>query len=363
MLPFCAISLIAAIRVVTLVPKSATAQEKLKRVDWLGNLFFIISTAILLLAVSWGGTQYDWQSAATLIPLCLGVAGYVWTFFYEACIAKEPFLSRDLFRCTSSAAAYACGAIQGLVVRFRTIQLIKCGVNPYIKIYGQLYYVPFYFLAVKGYSPMHAGLALLPVMLTLVPSSIITGILVTRFQNYTYPIWIGWILTTTGSGLTILWDDTTHLAAWVIILVILGLGHGTVLNAQNFATQALCSTGLEGNAASMYAFLRQFGMALGVGVGSSVFQNSMSIKLIWEGLSPAIATQSEAFITNISILPEGSLFKEQVLDAYSYGFRGVYILFTAISGVGFLLSLFIKQVDMMKEIKTEHKLLTISNRI
>jgi len=41
--------------------------------------------------------------------------------------------------------------------------------------------MPFYFLAIKGYSPIYAGLTLLPVMLTVMPSLIITGILIMRF--------------------------------------------------------------------------------------------------------------------------------------------------------------------------------------
>ena len=137
------------------------------------------------------------------------------------------------------------------------------------------------------------GLALLPAMFTLGPGSIVTGILVTRYHNCTYPIWIGWVVTTLVSGLTIPWDETTHTATWIVILLILGLGHGAILNAQNFATQALCDAGQEGRAASMYAFLRQFGMAVGVGVGGSVFQNTMSTKLAWEGLSTDIAANSK----------------------------------------------------------------------
>jgi hypothetical protein len=85
------------------------------------------------------------------------------------------------------------------------------------------------------------------------------------------------------SGLTILWGVNTPTSLWAKTLVVLGFGHGAVLNAQNFATQARCKPKEEGLAAAMYGFLRQFGMALGVGVGTSAFQNTMSLKLGWEG--------------------------------------------------------------------------------
>lgn len=49
-----------------------------------------------------------------------------------------------------------------------------------------------------------------------------------------------------------------------------------VLNAQNYATQAIAQPRDEAAAAAMYVFLRSFDMAMGVGVGGSVFQNVRS---------------------------------------------------------------------------------------
>lgn len=208
----------------------------------------------------------------------------------------------------------------------------------------------------KGYTPIHTGLVLLPVTVTLVPGSIVTGAWVTRTKNYRYPIWAGWILTTLGSGLSILWGVNTPAPLWATTLVILGFGHGAVLNAQNFASQAMCKPKEEALAAAMYGFLRQFGMALGVGVGTSAFQNTMSLKLGWEGLSKNIATESEAFIAELLRLPDDAAFKMQILSAYVFGFHGVYTVFTSISGLAFLISLFIKRVEMDREICTEHVL-------
>jgi MFS family permease len=221
--------------------------------------------------------------------------------------------------------------------------------------YGQLYYGPFYFLAVKGYSPVHTGLALFPVMFTLVPGSVIVGALVTRRNKYRWAICTGWALTTLASGLMVLWDVNTGIAQWAITLVILGFGHGAILNAQNFATQAMCKPGEEGAAAAMYAFLRQFGTAIGVGVGGSTFQNVMALKLRWEGLPADIAKNAEGFVGTLWALPDGAE-KSTILDAYVFGFRGVYGVYVGIAGVAFLVSLLIKQYDMNKEIDTEHRL-------
>ncbi|KAH8758034.1 major facilitator superfamily domain-containing protein [Diaporthe sp. PMI_573] len=224
MFPFCALGLGLVLRFVTLRAAPATLRDRMERIDWLGGLLFIASSTLLLIAISWGGSMYSWFSAGTVVPLCLGVLGLGSTFIYEARFATRPFLRRSLFWATSAIVTYACGLIQGFVI------------------YGQLYYIPLYFLSVKSYTPIQTGLATLPIMVTLVPGSIAIGAIVTHTANYCWPIRVGWALVTTASGLSLVFDKDTPVALWAIILVILGLGHGAVLNAQNFAAQAQRST-------------------------------------------------------------------------------------------------------------------------
>ena len=208
----------------------------------------------------------------------------------------------------------------------------------------------------KEYTPIETGLAIFPAMFTLVPGSIATGVIVTRTNNYQYPIWAGWALVTTASGISIAWDSETTTAVWAVTLVILGLGHGAILNAQNFATQAMCTQGGEGHAAAFYAFLRQFGMAVGVSIGGSAFQNVMALKLQWQGLPVDIASNSEGFSEELSKLPADSEYKKSVVNAYVYGFHGVYILYTAFSALALLLSFLVKRFSLDKDLSTEHKL-------
>lgn len=224
------------------------------------------------------------------------------------------------------------------------------------QIYGQLYYIPFYFLSVRSYRPLRTGVAILPVIITLVPSSILTGAIVTRTGNYCWAIWFGWVSMTIGSALTITFGQNTPTASWSTTLIVLGLGHGVILNAQNFAAQAMSRSGNEGHAAAMYAFIRQFGMALSVEIGGTIFQNIISLKLIWGGLDTAIARNSKGFIAKLTALPDGDDFKDQVLHAYLFGLRGVYSFYACISFLAFCLSLFCKQFQMKEEVESIHVL-------
>ena len=49
-----------------------------------------------------------------------------------------------------------------------------------------------------------------------------------------------------------------------------------------------------------------------------------------------------------------SFVKVQILYAYVYGLRGVYLLYTIVSGMAFLLSLFLRHFNMPLEVVSQH---------
>ncbi|KAK0373211.1 MFS-type transporter [Colletotrichum limetticola] len=344
MFPFCAAGIVLVQWKVKLKPRIAAARDNLASIDWAGGIFFISSSTLFLVAVSGGGLQSAWDSAGTLVPLCVGTAGLLWTFVYEARLSRRPFLDLGLFWGFSPIAIYVCGAVQGLVI------------------YGQLYYIPQFFIVVKGFSPVDTGLALFPVMFTLVPGSIVTGALVTRTKNYQYPIWAGWSLTVIASGLTLLWDINTPIGVWAVTLVLLGLGHGAVLNAQNFASQAACKPGAESAAAAMYAFARQFGMAVGVGVGGSVFQNIFGLQLDSYGLPADGTARGQSNTAEILGAVTDDETRVRILHACVRGLHGVYGLYVGLSGAALLMSLPIRKFNMDRALVTEQRLQSSGDR-
>ncbi|KAI2634654.1 major facilitator superfamily transporter [Xylaria nigripes] len=338
MFPFLAFGLVAVPYLLTLKAKPATVNEKLGRIDWIGSVIFTASATSFLIAVSWGGSQYEWNDYQTLVPLILGFVGLLVTLAYERLWAKQPFLRHSLYHSTSSTITYVGGLIQGLVM------------------YGLLYYGPFYFLSVKGFSPLDTGVTLLPATLTVTSAGIICGRLVTRYNNYRWFVWTGWFIASIGAGLFIIWPHNDSAGVWVVTYLIIGVGQGVILNAQNFASQAMCKLGDEAEAAAMYAFVRQFGMALGVGIGGTTFQNVMALKLRWLGLPVEIAKQAEGYIGILHTLPAGD-FKNNVMAAYKYGFTGLYSFYLAISVVALVISLlFVKSVDLTRQHHSEHRL-------
>jgi Fungal trichothecene efflux pump (TRI12) len=345
MLFMCGIGFATIPFVLTLKPKTETLSQKLARVDWIGGFIFIASLTSLLVAVSWGGSEHPWKSAQTLCPLLIGLAGIVAALYYEGYIAKEPFLRRSLFHDISSCAAYFASMSHGLVL------------------YGELYYAPLFLLSCWQSSPIETGVRMLPITIMCAPAAAFTGIFITKRNSYRWAVWAGWLITTFATGLFQFLNPTTPLVAWVLIIIVLGIGLGMILTSQNFATQALCSPVDHGAAAGMYMFLRRLGTALGVGLGGSVFTNVMKHSLQSKGLDSNIASNAEAFIPTLVSLSADDPAKKLLLDAYADGIHGVFYFFLGISIFSGLLALLIKKKDMNKELQTDHKLEKAKNTV
>ncbi|KAL9110534.1 MAG: hypothetical protein Q9227_004892 [Pyrenula ochraceoflavens] len=334
--PFCGMGLILVPLTVRLSIKKTSFASKIARVDWLGGLLFIGGLTSFLIAISWGGSQHPWGSAATLVPLIVGIAAVAASFVWEG-FAREPFLRRSLFRSYSAIAAYVSAAFQGLLL------------------YAGLYYMPLWFQAVKGASPTRAGVDMFPIVVSLVPASIITGGIITKRGRYKYILIGALALDVLANGVIIMWGASTNTATWVIQMIIVGIAQGIVLNGLNFSTQATAETKDVAYSAAMYTFTRSLGMSIGVAIGGTVWQNLMSKKLRDHGLPEFYAKNAEGFIETLHRMPNNQV-KRNIIDSYVYAYKGVFIVLTSIIGAAFVLNLFIKEYSLDQILDSQHKL-------
>jgi predicted MFS family arabinose efflux permease len=216
--------------------------------------------------------------------------------------------------------------------------------------YGELYYVSIYLQSVKGLSPVRTGIGLLPVSLALMPSSVIVAFIISKLGQYRWALWLGWVVTITASGLAILLREHTHTVAWVVILAIVGLGHGILFNALLVAAQAASPANDVAYAASMYTFFRTLGFAFGVTIGATTLQNLMASNLKSSGLSTAIASDAAGYVSVLQAMSAGSVMREKIISAYVYGTDGVFEVLTGIAGLGLLATGFVARSNMNVEL-------------
>ena len=162
-------------------------------------------------------------------------------------------------------------------------------------------------------------------------------------------------MTVLGTGLLVLLGENTPTVAWIFIFLASGFGQGLLLSSLSFSIQAIAASRDVAYAAAMYAFLRTVGMALGVAIGGSVFQNILAQKLADGGLPVGIAQNAEGFVPQLRDLPQGQ-YRNDLISAYAKSFQAVFATLTGISGLSAVVSLLLTHHSMDKELDSEHVL-------
>ena len=186
-------------------------------------------------------TVHPWTDLHTLLPLCLGTAGLAIFLLFEHRFAKHPLIPLARFHNRTCLLTFLCTALHGLVV------------------WCLMYYLPLYYQAVRGFSALHSGLAVLPETLTIVPASMAVGFLIGRSGRYRWAIWAGWALSAGGMGLLCLLDEHTPVAEWVCLNIPAGLGMGMLFGAMGFPIQAAVESEGVPLAVALFSFSRAFG--------------------------------------------------------------------------------------------------------
>jgi fucose permease len=201
------------------------------------------------------------------------------------------------------------------------------------------------------------------VNLTLFPSGIITGILITRFGTFLWAIRLGLVIATLGNGLLLLLDRTKPIVVTVFILLVHAFGQGFLLTALNIASQAMGKNRNSAYAVTMFMFMRTFGMCLGVAIGGTVFGNVLLRALQKRSVPHAvdISQNSEAFVEALKHMSTGPA-KDAIVDSYVEGFHGLFYLLIGLSGLLVVLSLFIKEKTLDKKLDSDHKLMKKEER-
>ncbi|KAI5206978.1 hypothetical protein AUEXF2481DRAFT_31628 [Aureobasidium subglaciale EXF-2481] len=334
-LPFCAISLATVPCILRYARPKSAIRNQISSVDWIGITGSVTSTTLFLIGISWGGTEYSWSSATTLCPLILGLLGVLCTINHEMKCARMPFLRISIFHNRSAIAAYVCTVLMAFSV------------------YATLYYLVLWLLAVKEMSEIMAGVCVLPLGMTVVPVSGLTGTIITRVGRYQWAVWSGWVIATLGIGILVLLHPGTSTVEYVFMFICAGIGLGLLMNSLSAAVQAISPTKDIAYASSMFAFMRSLGLCLGVSIGGTIFQNLLSRRLSHFGLSTELAENAEVYVALLRSTPasaEKILMKEMI----NWAFQRLFAIICGISAFGMAISVLIGRYSLDKELDSQH---------
>ena len=314
---------------------------KVKRdhsIDYLGAILMVTSVCLILLSVSIYGPQNGWTDSRTVFYFSVGVVLAVLFLMWEA-RAKEPILPLYLFKNHTFSLTSALGAVIGAGM------------------FGAIVMLPLYFQVVKGYSATDAGLKLIPLMLGIVSTSIVSGKLISKHGHYKrFPI-MGTVIMTVGIlAMTRLQIDTPY---WQISIyaVMVGAGLGLSMQTIVIALQNAVDFKDMGIATSSNTFFRSLGSVFGTAVFGSILTNRLTHYMSTNFAELAKTDPKSLAGFDMSKLGEISnstailktlppVIKNTALEAFVSSFHIVFYAAAPITAIGFLLALMLREAPL-----------------
>jgi hypothetical protein len=208
------------------------------------------------------------------------------------------------------------------------------------------FYLPLYFQAVLGATPLLSGVYLLATALSLSFTSIFTGIFIKKTGNYLPPIWSGLFLMTLGFGLFIDLSPTSSWAKIILYQIVAGIGVGPNFQAPLIALQSMVAPRDIATATATFGFVRSLATAISVVIGNVVFQNEMVKKYstLRAALGPELANElggrsAGANVRIVDALPPAQ--KAVARKAFADSLSTMWIVYVVFSGVGLLVGFLI----------------------
>lgn len=312
--------------------------EGLKAIDWVGSLLVVGATLMFLFGLQYGGVSYPWDSAIVLCLLIFGILTFAVFLLWEWRFARHPVMPVALFDKRTNVATLSVVFIHGVVF------------------IASSYYLPLYFQAALGATPILSGVYLLPTALALSVSSIGTGIFVRKAGLFLPPIYFGLFLMTLGYGLFVDIDANSSWAKIILYQVVAGLGIGPLFQAPIIALQAHISPRDIGTATATLGFIRQLATSSSVVIGQVVFQNEMQKK--YGSLEAAVGPQQAGVLAGGAAGANTQLIDSLPPDArtavhfdVAESLQPMWIMYTCISAVGLLAALLIAK----KKLTAQHE--------
>jgi EmrB/QacA subfamily drug resistance transporter len=220
-------------------------------IDWLGATGVVGTTVPLLLALSWGGNEYAWDSAQILGLLGFAAVMLV-VFLIAETRAVEPILPLQFFRNRTFAISTSAMALLGAGM------------------FGAIMFMPLYVQGVQGQSAAASGAALTPMMLGMVVASTASGQIVSRTGRYKWSPIIGLSLLSIGMFLLTRMDQHTTNTVLVRNMIICGVGMGMTMPIFTLAVQNSFPREVVGTVTAGVQFFRSIGSTIGVAVMGSL---------------------------------------------------------------------------------------------
>lgn len=305
----------------------AASEQRHHTIDYLGKALLAAAATSLVLLTTLGGNTYPWNSAPTYLLAFVGVISIIGFVLVEQ-RAAEPVMPLEMFR--NRVFIFACAI--GFVVGFA--------------LFGAATYLPFFLQVVNGASPTASGLRMLPMVMGILLTSILSGLLISRLGRYkVFPI-VGTALMTLGVFLLSRMNEQTSVPVEWLWMLVLGLGLGLVFQVLVTVVQNAVEYRNLGAATSDATFFRSIGGCFGTAVCGAIFSNQLASHLssLASSLPPGVKLSAAESVAALRQLPPSV--RAEVVHSYALSLSTVFLVGVPIAAVAFILSWLLPEVRL-----------------
>jgi EmrB/QacA subfamily drug resistance transporter len=247
--------------IVALVVTSSVLSLPFKRIehkiDYWGAALVMGAASSLILVTVWGGDQYGWTSAPILALAVFGVTTLAAFFVVEGKV-EEPLIPLRLWKNPVFRVATGLEFLVGFAM------------------FGAIVFLPLYLQTVGHASATNSGLLILPLMLGLMTTSIVSGRIITRTGRYKFFPLVGTALMAISLFLLSTMGLHTSRVNSSVYMFILGTGMGMIVQVMVLAVQNAVEHKDMGTATGVEVFSRSMGASFGVAIYGAILNNRLA---------------------------------------------------------------------------------------
>ncbi|MFD5865513.1 MDR family MFS transporter [Agromyces sp. NPDC127015] len=288
-------------------------RERVK-IDYLGAILLTVGVSLLLIWVSMGGNQFDWDSVESFVVIGISAAAII-GFVIAEFFVEEPIVPMSLFANRTFTLAVIASISVGVAMFATSVFLAQ------------------YFQLARGATPTESGLMTIPMIVGQMGASIGIGALVSRFGKWKGWMLLGSVLVTAGVTAMATLQYDTEFALVSVYMFVLGAGLGMVMQNLTLIVQNDTPASQLGAASSNVNFFRSIAGTIGVTVMGSVLATQVTTHITsslakFTPTSPdeidALKSLATGDLPKVSELPD--TIRVIVESSYGQGIADVFII-------------------------------------
>lgn len=325
-------------------------RQQIGLVDYVGTVLFVGGCVVFLLGLTFASTdEHSWNSAAVIVCLVLGpiilMAFAIWNWKFS----KNQLIPMEIVKIPQ--------IVAGGVTLFAMFGAFM----------ANILYLSIYFQNVIGRDALHTGLSLLPMIISMVIFSVLSGVSLRKVYHVKPFSIVGCSLMTVGIGITTLLQVDSPNSKKIGLLIPTGVGNGLIIQSL-IASCQLKAPKTNGGTIMTTSFImvcRSLGGSLGSILADVVYNLSLNNKLP-VALSNLANNNPQLFKQLSSFDPKLLRVSTAVLDSLSPAalhfvrsvmmdsIRNVFYMSLGVAGLSFIASLFLsnKKIPKKSEIGT-----------